>query len=251
MSRHRKRPAPRHQAPSRRRRSEATRARARYFSPAVRRVLVTPTFAVGLGIVIAAVLAYPMTRTIISYGGTPPTGGQPCRVKGCVSGSPGDGGLATTSPGRRLATPSPALKDPDLPASSAPGVGGAPASGQRPVMQYQTMRQWQGEFIGEITITGPGGRAPANWQLRLSYSSAHIIGVWGGRWTPSGDHAVLVTPDSAPGQTGGGGDSVRVVLAVSGPPGPPSGCAFDGQTCLTSRVLEPQQREDIPNWRTR
>ena len=127
MSRHRKRPAPRHQAPSRRSRSEATPARARHFGPAVRRVLVTPTFAAGLGIVLAAVLAYPMTRTVISYGGTPPAGGQPCRVKGCVSGSPGDGGLATASPGRQLATPSPALKDPDLPASSAPGASGAPA----------------------------------------------------------------------------------------------------------------------------
>jgi len=217
----------------------------------VRRVLVTPTFAAGLGIVIAAVLAYPMTRTVISYGGTPPTGGQTCQVKGCVSGTPGDGGLATASPGRPLATPSPALKGPGLPASPAPGGSGTPASGPRPVMQYQTMRQWQSGFIGEITITDPGGPAPANWQLRLSYNSAHIIGVWGGRWAPSGDHAVLVTPDSGDGHTGGGGDSVRVVLAVSGQPGPPSGCAFDGQACQTGRVLEPQHREDRPSWRNR
>ena len=111
----------------------------------MRRVLVTPTFAAGLGIVIAAGLAYPMTRTVISYGGTPPAGGQPCRVNGCVSGTPGDGGLATASPGRQLATPSPALTDP---ASSVPGASGAPASGQRPVMQYQTMREWQSGFIG-------------------------------------------------------------------------------------------------------
>ena len=89
----------------------------------MRRVLVTPTFAAGLGIVIAAGLAYPMTRTVISYGGTPPAGGQPCRVNGCVSGTPGDGGLATASPGRQLATLSPAMTDP---ASSVPGASGDP-----------------------------------------------------------------------------------------------------------------------------
>src|SRR5947207_6698307 len=125
MSRHRKRPAPRHRAPSRRRRSGATRARAGSFGPAVRRVLVTPTFAAGLGIVIAAVLAYPMTRTVISYGGTPPAGGQPCQVKGCVNGTPGDGGPATASPGPQLATPSPAVEDPERPAAFARGASGA------------------------------------------------------------------------------------------------------------------------------
>jgi hypothetical protein len=196
MSRHRKRPAPRHQAPSRRRRSEATRARARYFAPAVRRVLVTPTFAAGLGYRPRGRAGLPhdqdrhqLRRDAAGRWATLP--GQGLRER-----YSGDGGLATASPGRQLATPSPALKDPDLPASSAPGASGAPASGQRPVMQYQTMREWQSGFIGQITITGPGGRAPANRQLRLSYNSAHIIGVWGGRWAPSGDHAVLVTPDS-------------------------------------------------------
>src|SRR2546430_15917671 len=98
MSRHRKRPAPRHQAPSRRRRSEATRARASYFGPPVRRVLVTPTFAAGLGIVLAAVLAYPMTRTVISYGGAPPAGGAPPPGQGRGSGAPGAGGAAPARP---------------------------------------------------------------------------------------------------------------------------------------------------------
>src|SRR2546430_16167365 len=123
MSRHRKRPAPRHQAPGRRRRSEATRARARSFGPAVRRVLVTPTFAVGLGIVIAAGLAYPMTRTVISYGGTPPAGGEPRRGNGCVGGNPGGGGPATPRPRRQLGAPPPPPPDPP---SSLSRAGRAP-----------------------------------------------------------------------------------------------------------------------------
>lgn len=251
MSRHRKRTAPRHQAPRRHKRSEAGRARTSSFSPAVRRVLVTPTFAAGLGIVLAAVLAYPMTRTVISYGGAPPAGGQPCQVKGCGGSTPGDKGLATASPGRRLVTPSPSPRDPAVATSAAPSPGEAAAGGPQPVMQYQTIRQWPSGFIGEITITSPGGQAPASWQLRLTYSSAHIIGVWGGRWTPSGEHAVLVSPDNADGPTRGGGDSVRVVLAVSGPSGPPSACAFNGQVCRVGQVAEPQQREDRMSWRTR
>ena len=44
----------------------ATPASATAFSTAVRRVVVTPTFAAGLGVVIAAAMAYPMTKTVIS-----------------------------------------------------------------------------------------------------------------------------------------------------------------------------------------
>src|SRR5215472_10252742 len=110
MSRHRKRPtprhqaprhqvaprhqAPRHQAPDRPGRPTATAASATAFSTAVRRVVVTPTFAAGLGVVIAAAMSYPMTRTVISYGGTPPVGGSPCQVADCGTGMPdGSGAL--------------------------------------------------------------------------------------------------------------------------------------------------------------
>jgi hypothetical protein len=205
--------------------------------------MVTPTFAAGLGVVIAAAMAYPTTRTVISYGGTPPVGGQPCPLKGCPSSGPDARGLATASPGRRLAPPPPAAINPDPSAAPAPGGNGAPAAGPQPIMQYQTVRQWQSGFIGEITITDPGTRPSAHWQLRLTYSSAHIIGVWGGHWTPSGDHAVLVTPDSWDGHSGGWGDTVQVVLAVSGSPGPPSGCAFNGRAC----TIQPAQQEASPN----
>jgi len=197
--------------------------------------VVTPTFAAGLGVVIAAGLAYPTTRTVISYGGAPPVGGNPCQVDGCLTGVPGDGSLATASPGAPLAPPSAAAKDPDPSAAPGPGGGGAVASGAQPVMRYQTLRQWQSGFIGQVTID-PGGSAPPDWQLRLAYESAHIIGVWGGQWSPHGDHEVLVTPNSGSGHTSGGGDNVQVVVAVSGPPGPPSACAFDGRACRTGQV---------------
>jgi Cellulose binding domain len=210
----------------------ATHARPTPLGTAVRRVVVTPTFAAGLGVVIAAGMAYPMTKTVISYGGAPPAGGGSCLTAGCVSD--GSGELATASPGQRLAPPPPASPDP----SPVPSGGGAVAAGS-PVMQYQTLRQWDSGFFGQVTITDTGGSEQAKWQLRLSYDSAHIIGVWGGKWSASGDHAVVVTPDSGDGASHDGSRSVQVVLAVSGRAGPPSGCDFNGRACQTSDHSQP------------
>jgi hypothetical protein len=225
----------------------ATHARPTPLGTAVRRVVVTPTFAAGLGVVIAAGLAYPTTKTVISYGGTPPAGGEPCLVEGCAS--PGSGDLATARPGQRLETPPPAAKSPAPSASPAPGGGGTVAAGP-PVMQYQTLRQWDTGFFGQVTITGTGGSAQGNWQLRLSYDSAHIIGVWGGKWSASGDHAVVVTPDSGDGTSHDGSSSVQVVLAVSGRAGPPSGCDFNGRACQTSGHSQPggSPSQQQPQW---
>jgi hypothetical protein len=220
----------------------ATAASATALSTAVRRVVVTPTFAAGLGVVIAAAMSYPMTRTVISYGGTPPAGATPCLVTRCRTGTPdGKGSLATTSPGSRLAPPAPAVTHPDPPATAAPGGSGPVASGPQPVMQYQKLGQWQSGFIGKVTITVPGG-PPDSWQLSLSYQSARIIGVWGGKSSLSGDHNVLVTPDGGGGPSQDGSGSIQVVLAVTGTPGPPSGCALNGRSCRAGQAGEPSRQ---------
>jgi hypothetical protein len=119
-------------------------------------------------------------------------------------------------------------------------------------MQYQTLRQWDSGFFGQVTITDTGGSEQAKWQLRLSYDSAHIIGVWGGKWTASGDHAVVVTPDSGDGTSHNGGSSVQVVLAVSGRAGPPSSCDFNGRTCQMGHTDGRSQPTSSPSqdWRS-
>ena len=222
----------------------ATHARPTPLGTAVRRVVVTPTFAAGLGVVIAAGMAYPMTKTVISYGGTPPAGGGSCLTAGCVGD--GSGELATASPGHRIASPSPTATSPDPSAAPAPSGGGTVAAGPPPVMQFQTLRQWQSGFFGQVTITDSGGSAQANWQLHLSYDSAHIIGVWGGKWTASGDHAVVVTPDRWDGGSHSGSSSVQVVVAVSGQAGPPSECSFNGRTCQTDQTGDHPQSGGSP-----
>jgi len=65
MARHRKRPESRHRAPGPDG-PAASEAPDRRLGSAMRRVVVTPTFAAGLGVVVAAVLAYPM-QTVFSY----------------------------------------------------------------------------------------------------------------------------------------------------------------------------------------
>jgi hypothetical protein len=114
-------------------------------------------------------------------------------------------------------------------------------------MQYQTLRQWQSGFFGQVTITDSGGAAQGNWQLHLSYDSAHIIGVWGGKWSASGDHAVVVTPDGGDGTSHNGSSSVQVVVAVSGQAGPPSGCTFNGRTCQAGQAGDHSQPGGSPS----
>jgi hypothetical protein len=198
----------------------------------LRRVAVTPTFAAGLGVVIAAVIAYPLTRAVISYGPEPPVAGHPCPVTACATTAPDGGGLASAKPGRRLVPPRPP------PRHHRAALARPAAAGPRPVMTYQTLHQWPGSFAGQVTITMPAGPVPASWRLRLSYRSAIIARVWGGTWTARGPHVVVVRPPvpsgPAPGvDSGGGPGDIRIYLEVTGPPGPPTGCEFNGRPCAS------------------
>jgi hypothetical protein len=213
----------------------ATQARARSFGSAVRRTVVTPTFAAGLGVVIAAVLAvaFPLAN-VISFGKGPQAGGSPCPVEGCLSTGGGGGGVpASVKPGRKLVTPAPASKThgrTPAPSGTQPGGGkGTPPPGGAAV-QYQTAGQWQDGFAEEIVISPTAGSS-ANWRLLLTYSSAHIVNVVGAGWVAQGDHSVLVYPGGTGEQPPTGGGSIRIYVVVTGSPGPPSGCSFDGQAC--------------------
>ena len=86
MARHRKRPVSRHQAPGPDGRPASHEAPDGRLGSAMRRVVVTPTFAAGLGVVVAAVLAYPM-QTVFSYvaPGAIGHGGLRCGQGGCRS----------------------------------------------------------------------------------------------------------------------------------------------------------------------
>src|SRR6516225_11956171 len=88
MAQHRKTPAARHRAQGRDHSPASAEASGRRFGAAMRRVVVTPTFAAGLGVVVAAMLAYPM-QTVFSYvaPGASGQGGLLCTQGGCAQPS--------------------------------------------------------------------------------------------------------------------------------------------------------------------
>src|SRR6516162_9166722 len=100
MARHRKRPVSRHQAPGPDGSPASYQAPYGRWGSAMRRVVVTPTFAAGLGVVVAAVLALQM-HTVFNYA---PPGGTTCQVAGCAISSQ-SGGHTASGPTRRLSTP--------------------------------------------------------------------------------------------------------------------------------------------------
>src|SRR5690242_11277402 len=130
MARHRKRPVSRHQAPRPDGRSAAHEARDRRLGSAMRRVVVTPTFAAALGVVVAAVLAYPM-QTVFSYvaPGALGQGAQRCGQDGCSHQPPPTGKPEPFGAAGGTLNPSPPA--PAKPAGNDDGSPAAPTpSGQ-------------------------------------------------------------------------------------------------------------------------
>ena len=202
----------------------------------MRRVVVTPTFAAGLGVVVAAVLAYPM-QTVFSYvaPGASGRGGLLCTEGGCgqqpAPGKPaplgvGGGGLSPSSPG-------PAEPGNDRsPASPVPppgGSGGGTAIAE-PKLSYKITSRWQGGFWGRITITFPGA-VPASWSLRIGYPSGHILGMNPASHLAPNGHAVVVRSTDYPGGPGPDGHTFALGVGVQGVPTHPARCSFNGRAC--------------------
>jgi hypothetical protein len=202
-------------------------------------VVVTPTFAAGLGVVIAAVLAYPMGTVVFRYI-SPGSNGQACPAPGCGPvGGRAPGSLASAAPGTRLATGAPqTLGGQRAPQGSPTGSGGTGGSGGpgesswQPVLTYQTVRRGPRGFTGVIAVSFPSGHAPQRWSLRFSYPVRHIRAAWTARWRMDvqGGHLVVVefhdTGGPVPRRS-----AVRVWFGVSGKAGPPPVCAIDGTAC--------------------
>ncbi len=154
--------------------------------------MVTPTFAAGLGVVVAAGLAVSMTaRTVLQFSG--PSQGKPCAVRGCTNGPdlPGGAGtLASAKPGIKFL---PATVGPDGSAQPSPSFTGGqsspgshqPAAGQV-VIDYQTTQRFSWGFNGQIRISGLPASSLATWRLEFDYPGTSIVGVQGARWQPTG-----------------------------------------------------------------
>jgi hypothetical protein len=235
---------------------QAKQPRDGHVGPALRRLMVTPTFAAGLGVVVAAGLAVSMTsRTVLHFSGPE---GKPCVVRGCATGvnrSPGAGTPASASPGKRLV---PATLSPENSARPSPsftgGQGGEDSghhSGRHVVIDYETTQRFTWGFDGKITISGLSDSALSTWQLGFSYPGTRIVEVQGAQWQSTGDDSGVAQAetsgstghngsDSGHGGSGGSGqdssghggqNTVVITIAASGTPGAPSDCRFDNTTC--------------------
>jgi hypothetical protein len=239
----------------------------------MRRLMVTPTFAAGLGVVVAASLAANMTRTVLHFS-SPVTGGQ-CQIGACHPQPSHGGTVASARPGVPIVVPRKRAGSgagTSTPGDESPNAGGVAGPGGGQVrITYQVTEQWSGGFADQITIGGLAGQG-GGWSLAVAFPGARIAGVQGAAWlwrsTDSGvaQGAVQGSPGGAqqggnqpggnqPGGNGtggnqqggnqqggnqqGGGESgaqgvAQFVITVDGQPMPPSGCSFNGQPCAFS-----------------
>jgi hypothetical protein len=232
-----------------RERPERVRPRGKRIIPALRRLVVTPTFAAGLGVVVAAFLAANMSRAVLHF--SAPIPGNQCTSGDCHVHvqEPHGGTLASARPGVHITPSVPSASGPATglrpggTASAAGGGGGPqPSVGSRPVsITYQQVEHWPGGFADQITISGLSGTRARAWSLAFGYPGSRIAGVQGARWELGSPGAGVARGVAWPGwgQGQSSADPVRLMVIVNGQPGAPSGCTLDGVPCTFAQPETP------------
>ena len=231
-----------------RERPEKARPRAKRVSPALRRLVMTPTFAAGLGVVVAAFLAANMSRTVLHF--SAPIPGNQCTSGDCHAQQPHGGTLASARPGVHITPSVPSASGPATglqPGSTPSAAGGSgapqPSVGSQPVsITYQQVEHWPGGFADQITISGLGGTRSPQLEpgLRLPRLPDRRRPA-GARWEPGSPGAGVARGVAWPGwgQARDSADPVRLVVIVNGQPGAPSGCTLDGAPCSFAHARDP------------
>lgn len=214
--------------------------------------MVTPTFAAGLGVLVAAGLAANMPRAVLHF--SSPVPGIQCSAGVCATEEPNSGTLASARPGVHIAPASPGRSGSTSAGSHAAGQrGGDPghSSAARVTVSYQLTHQWQGGFIDQISITGMDARR-SSWSLALGYPGARVTNVLGVQWQATSPDAGVAEgygdPESGgPGAPGGPGSRhghrgsswAQFTIVLDGPPMAPVGCDFDGTPCTFRQDTQP------------
>jgi hypothetical protein len=200
----------------------------------VRRLMVTPWFAVATGFVVAAGLWIysPHAELNIPNGAI---GRTPCKFQGCGITSPNNHAAAGGS-----LLPMTGSVDKFHPNPTAP----------RLKLGYRVIRQSQGRFSLLITVSGTS--VPHSWQLAFALPGDSITFVQGASWQPSGRYGAIVTWPALdnPWQLGGqsrdehdrhrsrtsaeNGDSF--IISGVGVVVSPDSCSFNGRSCEISQL---------------
>jgi hypothetical protein len=209
----------------------------------VRGSLVTPWFAAGAGIVVAALLAVESPHQVLSFG--PPVY-QHCSSQHCTAGvRPTPGSLAGSTPGvpikhaqpanvRRAAVgPHAFAGEPARSAGNRAAPAHPPAA---PVVtvHFQLLGRHRPGYRGFAALITLQGSKPGDWTLRFVLPGAQIERVWGAHWRPSpSDDGGTATGQPWP-WPHSDGDQARIAILGTGTSGPPTGCVFDGARCSFS-----------------
>ena len=184
----------------------------------IRGALLTPWFAVSVGIVIATSLTLARPHPALTFP-APKTGR--CAVASC------------SSPSAPPAVPSPAIKHGarlPVPRSDAnvrvPGVK----------VEYEVMSGPQHGFIAVIVVKSR--RQLGDWELSFSLPGASIDHVMWAEWRHRGADGIVVVGSPLPwGQTRD--NEARIIIFGTGRPDRPTRCELDGGSC-TFRAMPKQ-----------
>jgi len=182
----------------------------RDFGRMMRGALMTPWFAVSVGIVIATSLTLARPHPALTF---PPSKTGRCAAAAC------------TTPSSPPAAPSPAIKQGSkLPAPRSDA--NVRLTGLQ--VEYQLMPGLHHGFIAVIVVESR--RRLGDWELSFALPGASINHVMWAKWRHRGADGVVVTGSPLP--WGESSDNqARIVIFGTGWPQRPTSCEFDGVNC--------------------
>jgi hypothetical protein len=181
----------------------------------VRGAMLTPWFAVSVGIVVATSLTLATPHAALTF--PAPKSGR-CAQAGCTSASPAAKGRQPTI-----------RQEIQLPSQSAASLRLSDVKVEFALQQGQQGRDGQGgHFMAVILIVSP--HALKDWTLRFVLPGAHIDTVMWASWQPDGPYGFLVSGSPLPWARSGANEA-RLVITGTGTPGSPTGCVFNSGRC--------------------
>jgi hypothetical protein len=208
-----------------RRRRKPVRVSCRQRFRLVRSLLLTPWFAAGAGIVIAAAVAVG-SPAALTYSRAGPS--VPCSP-GCTGPAPQRPGVATASPGVALKVSGGHRRGAASGGSASAHT--AKSGGARYQLGYQVIGHRRRAFIAIITM--PGDLKPGTWSLAFSLPSARVERVWGALWQPSGDRngGTALGPTQWAGRPPRAAGARQFLVLARGTSKTPSNCTLNGVSC--------------------
>jgi hypothetical protein len=186
--------------------------------------MLTPWFAAGAGIVIAAAVAVG-SPAALTYSQAGPS--VPCSAS-CTGTAPQRPDVATASPGVALKVSGGHGRGA---ASAGSALPGAAKSGAGAQIGYQVIGHRHRAFIAIITV--PGDLKPGTWSLAFAFSTARVERVWGALWQPAANGAggTAFGPTQWAGRPPGAAGARQFLILAKGTSKTPSTCTLDGVSC--------------------